>query len=101
MILQIAGYGFVGMAHALSLSSEEDTTVIYDPAKGYGNWRKDMDALIVCVSTPQAKDGSCNMENVYNSDLDDVWDDVLKKGGLIYTDDLESYKLIDALEKLK
>lgn len=65
MILQIAGYGFVGMAHALSLSSEDDTTVIYDPAKGYGNWRKDMDALIVCVSTPQAKDGSCNMENVY------------------------------------
>ena len=37
----------------------------------------------------------------YDSDLDDAWDDILKKGGLIYTDDLDNYTLKDALEKIK
>ena len=65
----------------------EDTT-----ADGYSIW--------VATSTPN--NVSINDDiYYYDSDLDDVWGDVLKKGGLIYTDDLESYKLIDALEKLK
>ena len=75
MKLQIAGYGFVGMAHALSLESDDVKTYIYDPAKGYGNWRKDMDAIIICVSTPMADDGSCDMSNVY-SIIEDVPPDV-------------------------
>ena len=75
MKLQIAGYGFVGMAHALSLEGGDIKTYIYDPDKGYGNWRKDMDAIIVCVSTPMDTDGSCNMSNVY-SIIEDVPPDV-------------------------
>jgi UDPglucose 6-dehydrogenase len=71
MKLQIAGYGFVGMAHALSLEGDDVKTYIYDPDKGYGNWRKDMDAIIICVSTPMAADGSCDMSNVY-SIIEDV-----------------------------
>lgn len=75
MKLQIAGYGFVGMAHALSLEGDDVKTYIYDPDKGYGNWRKDMDAIIICVSTPMAADGSCDMSNVY-SIIEDVPPDV-------------------------
>lgn len=75
MKLQIAGYGFVGMAHALSLEGDDVKTYIYDPDKGYGNWRKDMDAIIICVSTPMAADGSCDMSNVY-SIIEDVPADV-------------------------
>lgn len=64
----------------------EDTT-----ADGYSIW--------VATSTPN----NVNLNDdvyYYDSDLDDVWDEILKKGGLIYTDDLESYLLINALEKL-
>jgi len=65
----------------------EDTT-----ADGYSIW--------VATSTPN--NVSINDDvYYYDSDLDDVWDDTLKKGGLIYTDDLDSYQLKDALEKLK
>ena len=66
MKIQIAGYGFVGMAHALSLEGGDVKTCIYDPAKGYDNWCEDMDACIICVSTPMDKDGTCNMSNVYS-----------------------------------
>jgi UDPglucose 6-dehydrogenase len=75
MKLQIAGYGFVGMAHALSLEGDDVKTYIYDPKKGYGNWCKDMDAIIICVSTPMAPEGSCDMSNVY-SIIEDVPADV-------------------------
>jgi hypothetical protein len=65
----------------------EETT-----ADGYSIW--------VATSNPNNIDIN---EDVYyyDSDLDDVWDDILKKGGLIYTDDLDSYTLKDALEKIK
>ena len=64
----------------------EDTT-----ADGYSIW--------VATSTPNHVSINDDVY-YYDSDLDDVWDEILKKGGLIYTDDLESYLLIDALEKL-
>lgn len=66
MKIQIAGYGFVGMAHALSLEGGDVKTYIYDPAKGYDNWCEDMDACVICVSTPMDKDGTCSMSNVYS-----------------------------------
>ena len=66
MKILIAGYGFVGKAHALTLESSGVTTHVYDPAKGYDTFPKDIDAAIICVSTPQANDGRCDMSNVYD-----------------------------------
>ena len=66
MKIQIAGYGFVGMAHDIMLKSSDVSTVVYDPAKGYHEWHKDADAVIICVSTPEASTGACDMSNVYD-----------------------------------
>ena len=73
MNVLICGYGFVGMAHALSLQPYYETH-IYDPMKGYKDW-VDCDAVIIAVSTPENKDGSCNMSNVYEI-IERVKDDV-------------------------
>lgn len=68
MKIQVIGNGFVGMVHALALGGTSEMRVfIYDPDKGYKNFREDMDAYIICVSTPMAKDGSCDMTNVYET----------------------------------
>lgn len=90
MKIQIAGYGFVGMSHALALKSEDTEIFIYDPAKGYNDWNKEADAVIICVSTPEDSDGSCDMSNVY---------DIVEKTGDIpilikSTISLEGWKLI-------
>ena len=92
MKILIAGYGFVGMAHALSLESDDIKTYIYDPAKGHDNWHKNADAYIICVSTPQSKDGSCDMSNVYEV-LEDCPDNtpILIKS----TISLEGWRLIN------
>lgn len=66
MKIQIAGYGFVGMAHALALQASGIEVHIYDPYKGEPDWCKDCDAIIIAVSTPQHSDGSCDMSNVYS-----------------------------------
>jgi len=63
MKITIAGYGFVGQAHEALLKDNHDIQ-IYDPPLGYTDFG-DPDAVIVCVSTPQYKDGSCYMNNVY------------------------------------
>ena len=39
--------------------------MINDPALGYTNSYDDVDAVIVCVSTPARDNGSCEMANVY------------------------------------
>ena len=64
MKILIAGYGFVGRAHYEVLKFKHDV-VINDPALGYNNSYDDVDAVIVCVSTPPRLDGSCHMDNVY------------------------------------
>ena len=64
MKIGIAGYGFVGRAHYEVLKFKHDV-VINDPALDYTNSLDDVDAVIVCVSTPQRKDGSCEMTNVF------------------------------------
>ena len=64
MKILIAGYGFVGKAHYEVLKFKHDV-VINDPALGYTNSYDDVDAVIVCVSTPPRSDGSCHMDNVY------------------------------------
>ena len=64
MKILIAGYGFVGRAHYEVLKFKHDV-VINDPALGYTNSYDDVDAVIVCVSTPQGSHGGCHMDNVY------------------------------------
>ncbi len=64
MKILIAGYGYVGKAHHEVLKDMHDVH-IYDPALGYKEMLANPDAVIVCVSTPMADDGSCNMTNVY------------------------------------
>lgn len=63
MDIMIAGYGFVGRAHEALLKKQHNVP-IYDPNLGYGNWWKNPDGVIICVSTPEADDGSCDMSNV-------------------------------------
>ena len=65
MKILIAGYGFVGRAHYEVLKFKHDV-VINDPALGYTNSYDDVDAVIVCVSTPQGSHGGCHMDNVFS-----------------------------------
>lgn len=61
--IAIAGYGYVGRAHAEVLSDYYNI-LISDPALGYTDNIQDADALVVAVSTPEGSDGSCFYENV-------------------------------------
>ena len=65
MKITIAGYGFVGQAYA-SLLGKTNNIVIVDPAFPENDIKipNDTDAVIICVSTPQADDGSCDMSSV-------------------------------------
>jgi len=65
MKILIAGYGFVGQAHQAALKDKYDV-MIHDPRLGYDAEYQQVDAVIVCVSTPQAADGSCDMTNVFD-----------------------------------
>jgi UDPglucose 6-dehydrogenase len=66
MKILICGYGFVGKVHALALSNKDHDIQIYDPAYDiYKERLANPDAVVICVSTPQEKDGSCNIANVY------------------------------------
>jgi len=60
----IAGYGFVGKAFE-SLLKNKYNIIIHDPVLGYNAHVQQIDAVIVCVSTPPRPDGSCEMKNVY------------------------------------
>lgn len=65
MKILIAGYGFVGRAHHQLLKDRHEI-IIHDPALGYNAEMQQVDAVIVCVATPQREDGSCEMANVYD-----------------------------------
>lgn len=63
MKLTIAGYGFVGKAHENIFRTVADTHIV-DP-KFYDTCiDAQSDALVVCVATPPAADGSCDISNV-------------------------------------
>ena len=64
MNIVIAGYGMVGQAHH-ELLKNRHTVTIHDPALGYNADFAEVDAAIVCVSTPARANGSCHMDNVY------------------------------------
>lgn len=63
MKVLVAGYGFVGAAHALSLAGKHDV-MIHDPDKGYRGEYYEAEAVICCVATPQLKDGGCDITQV-------------------------------------
>ena len=62
----IAGYGFVGQAHELLFKNFRREIVIHDPPKGKVADFNNTSAVVVCVPTPQAEDGSCDMSAVYD-----------------------------------
>lgn len=62
----IAGYGFVGKAYELLFKNHRREIVIHDPAKGMTADFENTSAVIICVATPQAEDGSCDMSAVYD-----------------------------------
>jgi UDPglucose 6-dehydrogenase len=64
MNIAIAGYGYVGKAIESALQDHYKVSIV-DPAFNK-NTIKDIkpDAVIICVSTPQGKDGKCDVSNV-------------------------------------
>jgi len=61
----IAGYGFVGKAYELLFKNHRREIVIHDPPKGMTADLSNTSAVVVCVPTPQADDGTCDMSAVY------------------------------------
>ena len=80
----IAGYGAVGQAHEYLLEKFSFKIQVVDPDYYRKTWKDvgfngkvfdyNPQAVIICVSTPQNTDGSCNIDNVV-----DVLNDVLKQ----------------------
>jgi UDPglucose 6-dehydrogenase len=93
-MIAIAGYGFVGKAHYQVFKNHYNITVV-DPAHNDNKISniKDLEAVICCVGTPQAEDGSCDGSSIFQV-LDetpqtvpvlikstisiDVWNQILK-----------------------
>lgn len=67
MNILIAGYGFVGKAHALAFERDHHVS-IHDPAQGYEADYDKAEAVICCVSTPMLRSGptkgACDIGNV-------------------------------------
>ena len=61
--LGIAGYGFVGQAHA-QIFEEFHQVLINDPDKGHFADLCHADAIIICVATPSDVDGQCDFTNL-------------------------------------
>ena len=66
MDILIVGYGFVGRAHE-ALLRDHYNVHLYDQALGYNDCWKSPNGIIICVSTPAAADGSCDMSNVVDT----------------------------------
>lgn len=62
----IAGYGFVGKAYELLFKNHRREIVIHDPPKGMTADLDNTSAVVICVATPQAEDGTCDMSAVYD-----------------------------------
>lgn len=61
----IAGHGFVGKAHELLFKNHRREIIIHDPPKGMIADFNNTSAVVICVPTPEAEDGSCDMSAVY------------------------------------
>jgi len=67
MRILVVGYGFVGYAFDKAVNTTNEVS-ISDPAKGHlYDYHDEIhpQGIVVCVSTPQNEDGSCNIDNVY------------------------------------
>tara|TARA_R110000751_G_scaffold53269_1_gene115490 strand:+ start:216 stop:983 length:768 start_codon:yes stop_codon:yes gene_type:complete len=62
--ITIAGYGYVGKALEKILSRYHQTEII-DPKYTNNKIKKDTDAVVVCVGTPEGNEGVCNMRHVH------------------------------------
>jgi UDPglucose 6-dehydrogenase len=62
----IAGYGFVGKAHELLFTGHRREILIYDPPKNMHADLENTSAVIICVPTPPADDGTCDMSAVFD-----------------------------------
>lgn len=65
MILTIAGYGFVGKAHANVLKRYYDLNIVDPKLNNFKVSDYAQDGIIVCVSTPEHESGACNINEVY------------------------------------
>ena len=63
----IAGYGFVGKAYELLYKNFRRQIEVHDPPKGMIADFENTSAVVICVPTPQAEDGSCDMSAVYET----------------------------------
>lgn len=63
MKIGIAGYGHVGRAYAAVLQNYHETEII-DPKHYDKKISSDVDAVVICVSTPKGLAGACNMLHV-------------------------------------
>ena len=61
----IAGHGFVGKAYELLFKYHRREILIHDPPQGKIQDLKNTSAVVICVPTPEAEDGSCDMSAVY------------------------------------
>lgn len=61
--IEIVGYGVVGKGMA-RLFENQFEVVIYDPAAGYPVRAGDADMTVICVPTPMAEDGTCDISIV-------------------------------------
>lgn len=63
----IAGYGFVGKAYELLFNNHRREIIIHDPPQGKIADFENTSAVVICVPTPEADDGSCDMSAVYTT----------------------------------
>ena len=65
MNIGIAGYGFVGSAHE-HVFKDHYNVLINDPHKEHYADLQYADCIIICVSTPQNDNASCDVSNVFD-----------------------------------
>tara|TARA_B100000902_G_scaffold97979_1_gene100483 strand:+ start:3541 stop:4302 length:762 start_codon:yes stop_codon:yes gene_type:complete len=63
----IAGYGFVGQAYELLFKDHRREIEIHDPPKDKYADFSNTSAVVICVPTPSAEDGSCDVSAVYST----------------------------------
>lgn len=66
MNINLYGYGFVGKAHYEILKDKNTINIIDPKFPNLATASFDPECAIICVSTPQAEDGACDMTNIFD-----------------------------------
>lgn len=66
MRIKIAGFGFVGKAVYAALHHNNEIDIVDPIYKNSQDYDSKPEAVIICVSTPESHDGSCDMTNVFD-----------------------------------